>query len=333
LPKLGTNGCHLFTLLIDTCVWLDLAKDHHQQALLSALEELTRDGRVSLVQPRTVLDEFERNKARIIDEGRQSLSSTLKRVKDVVDKFGDSKRKRMVLEHLNDVDHRLPVLGEQAIGAIGRIERLFKNAQVVEISDVVKLRAAQRAIDLKAPFHRQKNSINDAIIIETYSDLVEGKADKGMRYAFVTHNTRDFSAAAASTKLPHPDIAPLFSKIKSRYFTTLGETLRCVEPALLADIMIEQEWTQEPRRLKEILDAMDLLFHQVWYNRHMNLRYRIEAGRRHARIAARAAQQGGGAFLAKKRRVAIGSRAGWSSICRSSCDSSSSLIASPAQRE
>lgn len=273
------SECPLFTLLIDTCVWLDLAKDHQQQALLGALEELTRNGRVLLVLPRTVLDEFARNKPRIIDEGRQSLSSTLKRVKDVVDRFGDSKRKRMVLEQLNDVDHRLPVLGEQAIEAIGRIETLFKNAQVVDIADAVKLRAAQRAIDGRAPFHRQKNSINDAVIIETYSDLVGGKPEKGVRYAFVTHNTRDFSATNASTKLPHPDIALLFSKIRSRYFTTLGETLRCVEPALLADIMIEQEWTQEPRRLKEILDAMDVLFHQVWYNRHMNLRYRIEIGK------------------------------------------------------
>jgi len=29
-----------FNLLIDTCVWLDVAKDYQQQAVLAALEEL-----------------------------------------------------------------------------------------------------------------------------------------------------------------------------------------------------------------------------------------------------------------------------------------------------
>jgi hypothetical protein len=212
------------------------------------------------------------------DESSQSLSSTLKRVKDVVNKFGDPQRRRLVLEHLNDVDHRLPTLGESAIESVGRIERLFKGASIVEISEAVKLRAAQRAIDGKAPFHRQKNSMNDALLIEIYADVIGETTAPRVRFSFVTHNTKDFSATNADNRLPHPDIAPYFSKIRSLYSTTLGELLRRAEPGLVSDIMIEQEWAQEPRRLKEILEAMDLLFHQVWYNRHMNLRYRVEMG-------------------------------------------------------
>jgi hypothetical protein len=53
----------------------------------------------------------------------------------------------------------------------------------------VKLRAAQRAIDKRAPFHRQRNGIDDAILIEIYADAVAAKAPAGTRYAFVTHNT------------------------------------------------------------------------------------------------------------------------------------------------
>lgn len=269
----------MFKLLIDTSIWLDLAKDYRQQSLLGVLEELIRQQCVSLIVPRPILDEFARNKARIVDEGSQSLSSTLKRAKDVVDKLGDPKRKRLVLEHLNDVDHRIPTLGESAIESVRRIEKLLGAAPIVEISDAVKLRSAQRAIDGKAPFHRQKNSINDALLIETYAEIVGDPTLKGVRFAFVTHNTKDFSAANVDNRLPHPDIAPYFSKIRSLYSTALGELLRRLEPGLVSDIMIEEEWTQEPRRLKEILDAMDLLFHQVWYNRHMNRRYGIKIGK------------------------------------------------------
>jgi hypothetical protein len=233
---------------------------------------------VSLILPRTVVDEFARNKDRIIEESSRSLSSTLKRVKEAVDRFGDPKRKRMVLNQLNDVDHRLPALGEAAVETIGRIEQLFARAVVIEIPDAVKLRAAQRAMDQRAPFHRQRNGINDAILIEVYADAVKAKEAAGTRFAFVTHNTKDFSHPAASNKLPHPDMADCFSRIKSLYFITLGEALRRVQPAEFADLMIEQEWVEEPRRLTEILEAIDELVTKVWYNRHQVTREKIEDG-------------------------------------------------------
>jgi hypothetical protein len=269
----------VFKLLVDTCVWLDLAKDSQQEPLQDVLEELVRRQDVSLILPRTVVTEFARNKRRIAEEGRHSLSGALKRARDAADRLGDRARKRIVLDYLSDIDHKLPSLGEGALESIKRIERLFAAATVIETSETIKLRAAQRAIDGKAPFHRQKNSINDAILIETYSEAVAGAQEKGVRYAFITHNTRDFSAVHVNNKLPHPDIPGYFSRIRSLYFITLGEALRRVGPALMSDIMIEHRWTEQPRRQSEILDAMDLLFHQVWYNRHMVRRERIEAGK------------------------------------------------------
>ena len=43
--------------------------------------------------------------------------------------------------------------------------------------------------------------------------------------------------------------------------------------------MLEQEWTEEPRRLAEILETMDLLVNQVWYSRHQLLVQGVEEGR------------------------------------------------------
>jgi hypothetical protein len=266
-----------FNLLVDTCVWLDLAKDYQQQAILAALEELIRQGDITLLLPRIVVAEFSRNKARIVEESSRSLSSTLKRVKDAVEKFGDPRKRSAVLRELNEVDHRLPTLGEAAVETVGRIDKIFAATPIIETGDAVKLRAAQRAIDKRAPFHRQRNGIDDAILIEVYADAVGAKESPG-RFAFVTHNVKDFSHLHANNKLPHPDIAALFSRVKSRYFITLGEALRRVQPEQFADLMIEQEWVQEPRRLSEIVNAIGELIDKVWYNRHQVRREKIESG-------------------------------------------------------
>jgi hypothetical protein len=267
----------MFKILIDTCVWLDLAKDYQRQAVLGVLEGLVRQKDVSIILPRTVLNEFARNKARVAEEGSRSLSSVLKRAKEAVQRLGDAKKKNMVLQQLNDVDYKLPSLGEAAMESIGRIEKLFSSATVVETSDDVKLRAAQRAIDRRAPFHRQRNGIDDAILIETYADLVKGRKP-GDRFAFVTHNTKDFSQPNANDKLPHPDMAGCFSKITSRYYINLAEALRHVAPALVSDLMIEEEWEEEPRRLGEISDAIGELLDKVWYNRHQVRLEKVEDG-------------------------------------------------------
>jgi hypothetical protein len=268
----------MFKLLVDTCVWLDVAKDHQQQATLGVLEELVRQGQVSLIVPDIVRNEFARNKARIVHDSQQSLSSVLKRAKEVVNQFGDSKRKRVVLEQLNEVDYKLPSLGESAAESIGRVEKLLANAPPLEVSDVAKLRATGRAIAKKAPFHREKSRMADALLIETYSEVIATKS-AGVRFAFVTHNVKDFSQPNGDHRLPHPDFAAYFSRIKSLYFINLAEVLKRLNPGMVTDYMIEHEWVEEPRRLSEIVKAIDELTDKVWYDRHQMLRRMVESGK------------------------------------------------------
>ncbi len=41
----------MFKMLIDTCVWLDLAKDQRQVPLLAVVEEMVKIGMVTLIVP------------------------------------------------------------------------------------------------------------------------------------------------------------------------------------------------------------------------------------------------------------------------------------------
>ena len=128
---------------------------------------------------------------------------------------------KVVLSHLDDVDHRIPIIGGEAVGTLDRIEKLLTAALIIETSERVRLCAAQRAVEKKAPFHHDKNAMADAILIETYADCVRDKSASGVRFAFVTHNKRDFSIEHGSHKMPHPDFGDLFSRVKSLYFINL----------------------------------------------------------------------------------------------------------------
>src|SRR5260370_20004294 len=182
----------MFRMFIDTCVWLDLAKDHQNLPLLGVIEEIVRVGIVTLLVPRIVLDEFERNRDRIAKESTKSLSAHFRLVKEAVGKAGgDARKTQLVLSHLDDVDHRIPLVGGRVVDTLDRIEKLLKSSPVLETSEAVKLRAVQRAIDKKAPFHRGKNSMADAILIEMYAECALDKSMSGARFAFVTHSKTD----------------------------------------------------------------------------------------------------------------------------------------------
>jgi hypothetical protein len=268
----------MFRILIDTCVWIELAKDPRQQSLLAVLEHVVQDNIVELILPRTIVEEFARNRKRTIEESNKSLSSALKRAKDGVARFADPKKRQRTMDHLNELEHKLPHATDTASNACTRIDALFAKGNTLEIDDSVRARCAQRAMDMKAPFHRGRNSIADAILVEMYADCVKSPPSKGVRYAFVTHNTKDFSQPGGSDKRPHADIASLFSKVRSIYFVTLGEALKRAAPEHVRDITFEEEWQQEPRSLTEILEAIDEFFDKVWYNRHMGLRNEVLNG-------------------------------------------------------
>jgi hypothetical protein len=277
-PSKRRKGEIPLRILVDTCVWLDIAKDYRQKTLLGALEDLVRAGKVELIVPQVVQDEFARNKSRIAEDSARGLSSVMKRVKDAVIQFGAEDQKASVLAQLNDIDRRAGTLGEAVNDSIERIESLLAKGTIAKTTDAIKVRAADRAISKQAPFHRQRNGIDDATIIEIFADAAaKAKVDRG-HIAFVTHNTKDFSDPAGDNRNPHPDLAALFVD-NSAYAISLGELLNGVEPDLLKNFKFELEWAEEPRRLSEILSAIDELFDKVWYNRHWNTRIAIEEGR------------------------------------------------------
>ncbi|OWZ92278.1 hypothetical protein B9J07_17540 [Sinorhizobium sp. LM21] len=265
-------------ILIDTSVWLDLTKDPRHLPLLDALVAMTEANEVELILPQIILDEFDRNRERVIASSRASLSSHFKRVKEAIAQFAPEVGRNEILMQLNEIDHRIATGGEAVNEAISLIDKLFSKTEPIANSDSLKARAADRAIAKVAPFHRQMNGIGDAIIIEAYIDAL-AKRETDDVLAFVTHNIHDFSQKGADTRLPHPDLAAIFDDVHSRYSTNLGALLNEYANELIEEVTFEREYSQESRPLSELLEAEDKLATQIWYGRKWGIIDRVESGK------------------------------------------------------
>ncbi|MGW8389642.1 PIN domain-containing protein [Pseudoduganella sp. HUAS MS19] len=262
-------------VMLDTCVWLDLATQKAELPMLAAIESLVRDGRIKILLPELVRVEFERNKERVIDATRRRLSSEFRVVKGVIESFGGDD-KGAALETLDDLNLRLPILSEATHSTANRVLAIFETALEISISDTAKVRAAERAIAKKAPFHRQKNSVADAVLAEAFHEFRTAQAGDYATYRFVTHNVTDFSGK--DHRQPHDDLVDIFDGSNSFYFNS---TSLAIEDLLNLDEFHYEygfAWEDETRGLQEIMSALDELFDKVWYNRHMNLMYDIENG-------------------------------------------------------
>lgn len=267
----------MFHVMIDTSVWLDLAENQRHTPLIDVLEELVRDRQITLLVPQIVLTEFNSNRDRVAARSVKSQSTHFNLVKEAVRHAPADAQKELVLSYLSNLDHRIPIVGGAVKGSLDQIAGMLNNGVVLKTSDAAKLKAADRALHRKAPFqHEGRNGMADAMIIETYFEAVRsGKARE--RFAFVTHNKNDFSLAGANQKLPHVDLAAGFSKIKSMYFITLADCIRKIDNVYLDPAFMKAlGYEFEPRSLSEMIEAMDELTDQVWYNRHKNLAWEIQ---------------------------------------------------------
>lgn len=271
----------MYKLLIDTCVWLDLAKTTKGEEVLMLIEEFINSGEISLIIPSLIIEEFQRNKERIIQDACKSVSSHFKKVKELIEEHSNTETegKKNILDHLNDIDKKIPTLGENAVKTVKQIESLFAIAEILPITDEIKLKATDRAINKKAPFHLSKNSIGDAIIIESYDDYKIKNQSQDFNLFFITHNINDFSVRNGNQKQPHEDIANIFNSKKSQYFINLPEALNTINPELITELQYVNDWDFNFRNFSEIMRFENELVSKIWYNRYKYREHLIETGK------------------------------------------------------
>jgi hypothetical protein len=267
-------------LLVDTSTYLDLAQRRDGQRWIVALRVLIHQGRVKLLVPRVVIEEFDRNEARVQAAMTSSIASRFKQIRHDLVTYG-SDGDAHAMEVIEDLSRHLPLVGAMTTRNFKELRELLIAGHIVEPSRAEMSRVVERGLRKAAPFHSGKNSVADAVILELYRTATQA-ADLALHpYAFVTTNHTDFSQANGDRREPHDDIADAFDGVGSRY--ALGvegfdTVLRERFGKELAELYEETDFQEEPRRLDEIVAAEREMFDRIWYHRSLQHDYRAERG-------------------------------------------------------
>jgi hypothetical protein len=258
-------------LLVDTSVWLDLARRRDGQKWIVPLRLLVFHGDVELLVPDVLLAEYGRNRDRIETGMKSGVAERFKALRrDVVDYGGENRDD--ALSWVDALAHQVPLIGAMTTRNFDEIRELLKKGQRLEPGEAEHAGVVRRGLDKLAPLHRNKNSVADALLVELYASTVVAGDLSVDSYAFVTSNHEDFSAAGTDRRQPHPDIADLFAQEGSSYHLGvegLVDVLRAHFTEEFDELVEESDFAEEPRRLDEILQAEQEYFGLIWFDRNL----------------------------------------------------------------
>ncbi|MFD6771188.1 PIN domain-containing protein [Micromonospora chalcea] len=256
----------MLRLLVDTSVWLDMAKHRDGQKLIVPIRVLYFQKRLRLIVPSLVVDEFERNRPRVEASVSASVAERVRQLKSDLNDYGGDQRDQW----LEEMSHRLPLLSSLSLRNFTEIKELLSHPAAAEPSTRHQASVVQRALEKKAPFHLSKNSVADALLIEVFRDAVK-KSRPSDACLFATSNYQDFSFPNGDRRKPHPDFDDIFGDGRTRYLLGLEGLAAGLKEhfgnefeELVEDVELVQE---EPRTLVEILEAEREFFDKIWYVR------------------------------------------------------------------
>jgi hypothetical protein len=245
----------MLRLLIDTSVWLDLAKRRDGQKWIVPLRLLQFQKKVELLVPSLVIEEFERNRPRAEAAVTASVLERFRLLRQDLREYGGDERQQW----LEEMTHQIPFVSAMTLQNFSEVSELLRRGRSLEPTKSDHERVIRRALEKKAPFHREKNSVADALLIELYNTEVNRKDTAKDQYGFVTSNYQDFSAPNGDRRQPHPDIAGLFVSQRSRYLYDVSGLNEVLVDHFGKEFTEESESVEfgreEPRTFAEILEA------------------------------------------------------------------------------
>lgn len=230
------------TLVLDTNIWIYLAKGEHPIVLQKLLEKFNNK-EIEFLVSSLQIDEWKRNKDTIIKQIKHAIQFQTQNAQ-TISEYLEGNEKTSFTKTLADFKNSEPRLLEAAEKRFSLIEDILTTKSLIAIfTDDDKIEVANWAIEKKAPFHRNNNSYADALILLSTVKFVQEHSQHTSPYVgeskkkivadsvFVSYNSDDFSKdlKGADKDLIHPDLEPLLNSVHMKFERNIGKVLALSE--------------------------------------------------------------------------------------------------------
>lgn len=215
-------------MFLDTCVWINIA-DKGRFDLFAKLADLNEQQDAILLIPEQLRIEWDKNKKeKLIINKRNEFNDMIKKTKKFRDiMITEDEQKRQLDTLITEVEsvltQQIEYVNQETISLI---DQILDFGTPIHTNDKIKLAAIDMALQNMAPFHKNKNSMGDALLFQSLIDKL--KEEKDAILYFVTDNKADFSEDKdrAPFKM-HPDLLNMAQKhgIEIRYSLELPKTI------------------------------------------------------------------------------------------------------------
>jgi hypothetical protein len=226
-------------LLVDTCVWLDIALDPRLAPLLEVLDRLCLRGTVQLVAPDVIVGELDRNAESVQQKTKKFYEALARDALDMGQVLATDIDRDDLRRTLGNVLNAMPTFQGALNSRLRRVRAMLTRVGVLAqtSTDSMMLKAFRRGLAKQAPFTRGRNSCGDSLILEHF-DSCARTLDLDDRCVFVTSNKQDFGSPQDHRR-PHPDIADLFEGPQRVFSINLAEYLKGIDTAAVSPAVIE----------------------------------------------------------------------------------------------
>ncbi len=256
-------------LILDTNIWIYLAEGQHP-FVLEGLIKKVNDNEISLLVNDEIIKEWDRNNSLSKERIKKELKKQLEFAKELKSclKSEDEIKFNELISKIKDSN---PEFEATIDSRFQLVDDLIKKQSInVPISIGNKLEIIDWALKKQAPFHRNKNSVADALILFSSIEFIKKNGINNVNYnridisdsVFVSYNSDDFSQGVKGNDkdLIHEDLKLLLESVGMKYERNFGNLLNLTSSMKLeiddymdyveSRIIEQMEWENEIKRGK-----------------------------------------------------------------------------------
>lgn len=234
----------MIDLILDVNIWIHHVAMDEPKGIFNELKKYIDSDEIHLLSNSIIIDEWKRNKGGTIEKVTSQIKKQSKsalEIKEYLPVHEKRKLNEILQKYCAKEKERLTIVQNR----VEEIEKMIVSATQTHVTNEMKLKVVDWALEKKAPFALKKNSVGDALIIlsaveHRKRNMASGFQPKGY---FVSWNHTDY-ADLNDKDLIHPDLADMLEDANLHYHRHIGLALK-LAPKDLMEIENYIDWSIE----------------------------------------------------------------------------------------